>query len=522
MSISLFSLSILVLCGQSFASDCLNGPCKPGNDQCGAPMGSDSPQFHVVDKSCGINDPNGPVFDPVHSMYHLFYQDHLAMDPGHGPIYGHAVSRDLIHWAHLPVAIWNDQPYDNEAIFTGSATVVDGKVVQIYPGLCNKNDWPSCSTGTNLAIAVPADYNDPLLTNWSKPAYNPIFNGTQRDPSTAWQTPDGEWRLTTFDTIIYGSMDFKTWYKIGKQPNFPGGECPSFFPLPRFTPGSVIPKEASNYTHVHKASHGGDWMQVGHYTPNGVKSAGVWVGEPEVKIDMGHFYASKDFYDPVKKRRINWGWATVPPKSAQTLPREITWNAELHQLVYSPLEEQAALRGDTLGDLKAVALTAGQPKCINCGSSDTLAKGNQSEIFASFQLPKTNATFGFVVNADSDATTTGTYFFVQYDPSSLTATVGAVAGGTKGDFSKATKDTLKLSPNDKSLDLRVYIDRTFSEAFWMNGRVAMTIDTAGVAMSSHQLVSSVANLVFEATVWEVKSIWVSTEEVLNTPVPKSM
>jgi hypothetical protein len=31
--------------------------------------------------------------------------------------------------------------------------------------------------------------------NWSKPSYNPIINNTQRDPSTAWQTPDGEWRI---------------------------------------------------------------------------------------------------------------------------------------------------------------------------------------------------------------------------------------------------------------------------------------------------------------------------------------
>jgi hypothetical protein len=25
-----------------------------------------------------------------------------------------------------------------------------------YPGLCNKQDWPSCGTGTLLAVAVPA------------------------------------------------------------------------------------------------------------------------------------------------------------------------------------------------------------------------------------------------------------------------------------------------------------------------------------------------------------------------------
>ena len=29
-----------------------------------------------------------------------------------------------------------------------------------YPGLCNKQDWPSCETGTLLALAVPDDYSD--------------------------------------------------------------------------------------------------------------------------------------------------------------------------------------------------------------------------------------------------------------------------------------------------------------------------------------------------------------------------
>ena len=58
---------------------------------------------------------------------------------------------------------------------------------------------------------------------------------------------------------------------------------------------------------------------------------------------MGWFWW-QDFWDPVRQRRINWGWARVPPSSTQTLPREVTWHPELQQLVFSPVEEQAALR----------------------------------------------------------------------------------------------------------------------------------------------------------------------------------
>ena len=131
-----------------------SAPCGPGNDLChreGYPAPG-APQFHVVDYSCGMNDPAAVVYDPVHAVYHDHWEDHLAQ-PGGGYVRGcvtsrrttltrlcccrHAVSRDLIHWARMPVSLWNDRPYDNYAIFTGSATVVDGSVVQVFPGLCN-------------------------------------------------------------------------------------------------------------------------------------------------------------------------------------------------------------------------------------------------------------------------------------------------------------------------------------------------------------------------------------------------
>ena len=59
---------------------------------------------------------------------------------------------DLVKWAQLPVALWNDHAYDSNAIYTGSATVVNGQVVLIYPGICRKEDWPSCNTSTNLPL----------------------------------------------------------------------------------------------------------------------------------------------------------------------------------------------------------------------------------------------------------------------------------------------------------------------------------------------------------------------------------
>lgn len=191
----------------------LDGPCERGREFCGPAFGASSPQFHIQDLTCGENDPNFPFFDPRHNLYHHFWQSHLASPPGKGPVIGHAVSADLVgvnvtylllrvrprraqalpprrdfgrgrrhhplhrclrspdpsrqqvHWAHLPISVWNDSPYDNVAIYTGSATIVNGVPTMVYPGLCSIQDWPACGTGTLLAIALPADHaGDPLLT----------------------------------------------------------------------------------------------------------------------------------------------------------------------------------------------------------------------------------------------------------------------------------------------------------------------------------------------------------------------
>lgn len=287
----------------------------------------------------------------------------------------------------------SDQPYDIEAIFTGSATIVDGKPVIVYPGLCSKSSWPNCQTGTDFAVALPADLRDPLLVNWTKPSYNPIVNNTHRDPTTAWQTSTGEWRMTGYDTTVYTSTDFIHWRVASGNAGFAKGECPSFFPLP----GG--PSPSTGATHVHKASYGGkDWMQVGIYNEGGVGSSGNWTGVlPPVRIDAGDYYASKDFYDPKKDRRINWGWAKVPPASTQSLPRVVTWDEEIKQLVFAPAEELQQLQGDSIFSLVDQTVPAGGSLWLSDGGADQA--GNQSVVNLEVQLPPHAATITLHVAA---------------------------------------------------------------------------------------------------------------------------
>src|SRR5690348_11955396 len=74
------------------------------------------PQFHFTAKKAWLNDPNGLVF--YQGEYHLFFQ-HIPVE-GKGQFWGHAISRDLMHWEQLPNAIAPDQ---RGPIWSGSAVI---------------------------------------------------------------------------------------------------------------------------------------------------------------------------------------------------------------------------------------------------------------------------------------------------------------------------------------------------------------------------------------------------------------
>lgn len=87
------------------------------------------PSLHFTPQKGWINDPNGLVF--FKGQYHLFYQYNPYHDNWDSMHWGHAVSRDLIHWEELEPALVPDMPYDNDkngGCFSGSVVVHDDQL----------------------------------------------------------------------------------------------------------------------------------------------------------------------------------------------------------------------------------------------------------------------------------------------------------------------------------------------------------------------------------------------------------
>lgn len=203
------------------------------------------PQFHFSPKKYWMNDPNGMVY--YNGVYHLFFQYYpggIKWGPMH---WGHATSKDLIHWEEQPIALYPDSL---GYIFSGSVVVdvnntsgfgKDGKtpLVAIFTHHDTIGEKAKRIDYQYQSIAYSLDEGK----TWTKYEGNPVLNNPGivdfRDPKVMWYDPQKKWVMTlaTKDRItFYSSSDLKTWNResdFGKDLGAHGGvwECPDLFPL---------------------------------------------------------------------------------------------------------------------------------------------------------------------------------------------------------------------------------------------------------------------------------------------------
>lgn len=183
------------------------------------------PQFHFTPARNWMNDPNGLVYH--NGEYHLFYQHNpLGNRWGHMS-WGHAVSNNLMHWKHLPIAI---HEHDSVAIFSGSAVMdknnttgfgqnpTDVPMVAIYTAHIISDSTKPDNYRQEQHIAYSLD-NGRTFTKYSGNPVLDIGKKDFRDPKVFWHGPTKKWIMLVVlarEHIIkfYNSPDMKQWTHI--------------------------------------------------------------------------------------------------------------------------------------------------------------------------------------------------------------------------------------------------------------------------------------------------------------------
>ncbi|XP_038991182.1 acid beta-fructofuranosidase-like [Hibiscus syriacus] len=480
--------------------------------------------FHFQPERNWMNDPNGPLF--YKGWYHFFYQYNPHAAVWGDIVWGHAVSKDLIHWLHLPLAMVADRTFDKNGVWTGSATILpDGKIVMLYTG----SDVDAVQVQN---LAYPADHTDPLLINWVKFSGNPvlvppsgILSKDFRDPTTAWLTSEGKWRITigskinkTGIALVYDTNDFITYEKLDGELRAVDGtgmwECVDFFPVSTMRENGLDTSVNSpDVKHVLKVSlddDRNDYYAIGTYHE---KNAAFIPDDPEndvgigLRYDYGVYYAAKTFYDQNKNRRVLWGWIKESDSEAadmqkgwasvQSIPRTILLDQKTGtHLLQWPVEEIESLRLNSY-EFNQVTFQAGSVVPLDVGPA------TQLDIIAEFEIDKEaldkatgyNLTFscsssggavkrgalgpfGLLVLADDSLSEqTPVYFYIAKGPDGNLKTFfcnDQSRSSEASDVNKQIYGSVVPVLEGENLSLRVLVDHSVIESFVQGGRTVIT------------------------------------------------
>ena len=481
------------------------------------------PQFHFTPARNWMNDPNGLVY--YKGEYHLFYQyNPFGNEWGHMS-WGHAISRDLVHWQHLSVAI----PEENGVmIFSGSAVVdwhnssgfckssspVDHScLVAIYTGYTGKEQ------NQNLA------YSNDRGRTWTRYSGNPVIDlhlADFRDPKVFRDEPRHRWVMVTAlspqrKLRFFASTDLKHWTALsdfGPAGAIGGAwECPDLFQLPvQGEPGMTRWVLSVNVNPGGVAGGSGDQYFIGQFdgtrfTNENASDQTLWAGYGK------DFYASTSFSDiPTSDgRRIWMGWLdnweyaarvpTSPWRGQQSIPRALSLarTPQGIRLVQEPVAELRALRG------RHVSVEDQTVEAADGLLQSEAVKGDTLEIAAQFDAGSA-AEFGLKVRKGVAEETV-----IGIDRVNALLFVDRIRSGeTSFDsrFPGRQAAPLSVAPG-KTINLHLFVDRCSVEAFANNGPAVISDlifpspSSQGLELYSKGGKAHIVSL----NVWNLKSAW---------------
>lgn len=317
------------------------------------------PQFHFTSRRGWLNDPNGLVY--FKREYHLFYQHNPYGWNWGNMSWGHAVSKDLVHWKELPVALYPDE---HGTMYSGSAVVDWNNTAGFQKG--REPALVAMFTAAGNPFTQEIAFSNDRGRTWTKYANNPVLGhivAENRDPKVICYAPDKTWVMSLYldhhDYAIFQSHDLKHWTKL-QDFTLPGdAECPNFFEMP-----------------LDGNTNNPRWVFFG---ASGVYVVGKFDGQrftPETqprRIQNGNcWYAAQVYSDipPSDGRTILIPWGRLPNgdifkgmpfNQMMGLPVELTLRSTASgpSLLVNPVRELKSLR-ETTHNIKSQTLESGE------------------------------------------------------------------------------------------------------------------------------------------------------------------
>jgi len=293
------------------------------------------PQVHFTARHGWLNDPNGLVY--YKGEYHLYFQ-YNPYGWGWGNMHwGHAVSKDMVHWEQLPIALSPARYGDWR--FSGSAVVDAANTSGFKTGDEDVLVLAHTSTGRGECIA----YSNDRGRMWTEYSGNPVVKHQGRDPRLLWHAPTKQWVMALYhedgktqSIAFHTSPDLKAWTYRSRIDGF--YECPDLFELP-------VDGDTSKSRWILLAADGRYLVGAfdgSEFHPDGGKHT-LW---------HGAFYASQTFSNVPDGRRIQIGWARgtdfpgMPFNQQMNVPvtLELKSAADGVRMVATPVKELETLR----------------------------------------------------------------------------------------------------------------------------------------------------------------------------------
>lgn len=441
------------------------------------------PAFHHTPDYGWMNDPNGMVY--ADSLWHLCYQWNPYGSKWANMTWGHATSRDLIHWERQEPTILPD---GLGMIFSGSSAIDHhnsagfGKdaIVTLYT---------SAAASQMQSLAYSTDGGN----TFTKYPGNPVITmeTEARDPNMFWDEAHQQWVMLLAhalekEMLIYTSPDLKQWTlasRFGKGMGAQGGvwECPDLFELPVSGSTGNEKKWALVCNLNPGGPFGGSATQyfIGDFDGTTFKADTDTTGTIPTKwMDYGKdHYAAVSWSDAPNNRRTVIGWmsnwqyaAEVPTlqyRSANTLPREMGIFKDTDGQYYlssTPSPELEALRGGLHH----------QSRRFSLGKADkTISLPTQNDGICEILLD-IEARKGQVLTLTL-ANKAGERVVLTYDSNKETLAFDRTQSGIVNfsqDFPAVT--VAPTHRHDGKLSLRIFVDRSSIEVFEKEGRLAMT------------------------------------------------